>query len=169
MATNRLVTQNNGPPNIERGAVVNSISPITRDKISGVRRFSLADLESMGVTLQNRLRERYPHLTDKMFVGWIRGAMESNEHVFVRTEHAVGLASLIRDNLAIQNKVREVFVFCDEENTTEGKQIYSQIKAWATHLGATEVTVGTFSDVPVKMIEEVFGKLRSRVESVATV
>lgn len=122
-----------------------------------VRRFSLGDLEDKGVWLLNRLRERYPHISEQMFAGWLRGEMLSNECFFVCSPRAVAMAQVLREPLQPQPYVKEVFVLAMDGGEGEAAQMYGEFKRWAKHSGAERIEVGRFSDVPVSRLQSIFG------------
>lgn len=122
-----------------------------------VRRFSLGDLEDKGIWLLARLRERYPHISEHMFAGWLRGEMLSNESYFVCSPRAVAMAQILREPLEPQPYVKEVFVLAMDGGEDEAAQMYGEIKRWAQHSGAERIYVGRFTDVPVSRMQSIFG------------
>ena len=124
------------------------------------RRFNLPDMSEMGLWLFKRLESRYPTAPDSTFSGWLRGAMESNEYHFVRTDNAVGLAQIYRLPLDPQAHLTEVFVLVkDQDALPEGAEIYRAFKRWGESMGADEIIVERQTDVPREMIREALGKV----------
>src|SRR5712672_4228096 len=114
-----------------RGDVVEVITqqpyvPVT------IARFALPDLDVWGVHLMERLLSRFPHLNDRMFIGWLKGCMDSNEFLFIRSANAVALAMIVRSPLQPTADVQEVFVLtrgkgCEDE----GLAMYDEFRRWA--------------------------------------
>lgn len=137
-------------------SVPGSAYPVPPRNVS-IRRFGLADIEDMGMWLMTRLRERYPHVNDRMFIGWIRGCMESNEFLFIRSENAAGMAITDHRPLTSAPIVREVFLLSRNDDIMEAAQLYPHIRHWAESMGASEITIECFSDVPHEIVREVIG------------
>lgn len=133
-----------------------SLNPAELAKIT-VRRFSMTDIEALGAWLTERLRDKWPHLTDRHILGWLRGCMESREFLFLRAENATGLAEIVHDPLSPVPRIREVFVLCRKGFQHEGAAIYTHFKRWAESMRAGEIEVLTHSDVPNSMVKDVIG------------
>lgn len=145
-----------------RGDVVETLpqiyAPVT------VMRFALPDLDVWGVYLMERLRTRFPHLNDRMFVGWLKGCMESNEFLFIRTANAVALAQIVRSPLQPLADVQEVFVLVRAKDCEdEGLAMYDEFRRWAERMGARDLLVDQFTDVPKDAIQRRLGRLFNRV------
>ena len=125
--------------------------------ITVVHRFALPDLETMGAWLVERLRATYPHLPEHYIAPWLRGAMESNDNLFIRSDDAVLLAR--RNQRALDNRpyVEEVFCFVRNGATDEGANLYRELRRWSQGLNVTEIWVDYNSDVPLVRIEQVAG------------
>jgi len=139
-------------------ARANRPPPISPPDVN-VRRFGLADMEPMGMWLFERLVKHFPHLTDRIFSGWVRSLMNSNDMLFLRTNDAVCLAQLSRWPLDPVPYLEEVFVLCRNDALEEGAALYSAMYSWAKGAGATEMVVDRFSDVPRDMIVKAIGKV----------
>jgi hypothetical protein len=146
-----------------RGDVVEVIAqqpylPVT------ITRFALPDLDVWGVLLMERLMSRFPHLNDRMFIGWLKGCMESNEFLFVRSEHAVALAQIVRSPLQPMADVQEVFVLMrGKGGEDEGLAMYDEFRHWAERMGARDLLVDIFTDVPKDAIQRRLGRLYNRI------
>ena len=126
-------------------------------------RVSMPDLDAWGPWLLKRLKHRFPHLSDRMFHGWLRGCMESNEFLFVRSTNAIGLAQVVRSPLQPMADVMEVFVLLKEEQIAEGVAIYDEFRRWTLNMGARDLIVDNFTDVPKEVIQANLGRLYNRV------
>ncbi len=148
-----------GPPREPPAAAVTQTGSgyVTPPRMTSIRRFGMADIEDMGMWLMTRLRERYPHVNDRMFIGWIRGCMESNEFLFIRSENAAGMAIIDHRPLTSAPIVREVFLLSRNDDLMEAAQLYPHIRQWAESMAASEITIECFSDVPHEIVREVIG------------
>lgn len=126
------------------------------------RRFYLPDISDKGLWLVERLRARYPHLQDNNIVGWLRGAIDSNEYLFIRTEHAFAMAQMMRETLSPHPIVFERFMLHEEGTTkeetalylAEAKYLYGEMMKWAANVGAREVVVEQWTDVKTEDIKD---------------
>lgn len=125
--------------------------------ITVVHRFGLPDLETMGAWLVERLRATYPHLPSHYTAPWLRGAMESNDNLFIRSDDAVLLARRNQRALSNQPFVEEVFCFVRNGAIDEGANLYRELRRWSMGLNVTEICVDYNSDVPLEKIEQVAG------------
>ena len=123
-----------------------------------VHRFGLPDLETMGAWLVERLRVRYPHLPEHYIAPWLRGAMETNDNLFIRTTDTVLLARRNQQALDNQPYVEEVFCFIRNGAEAEAPSLYAMLKNWSTGLSATEIRVDYNSDLSLDMIETTIGE-----------
>jgi hypothetical protein len=124
-----------------------------------VRRFDLGDIDRMGMWMIQRLRKVFPEADDRMIIGWLRACILSNEHFFVCTENAVGLAIMSREPLHTTPIVDEIFVLCRDGAVHEGVEIYKEMKRWTGNLGARRCQVRTDGDVSREKIKQAFGTL----------
>ena len=122
-----------------------------------VHRFGLPDINESGSWLTTRLRAKYPHLTDRGITSWFRGIMESAEYLFIRRNRGVMLAQIVKDPLSINPIVREIFCLAQEGGVEEAATLYDDLRRWAESLGAVEIIVESFSDVPKTQIAEALG------------
>lgn len=138
-----------------------------------IRRFVLPDLNDKGPWLLGRLQLKYPALQDKQFAGWLRGKVDSSEVLFIRTEHAVALAEIVHESLSSQPTVIERFVLVEDKTNddqlAEAVALYKDIQRWALGLGAAEIRVDVFSDVPKALIKDTLGRIFIREEMFARV
>lgn len=151
---------------------LNAVQPLPMVE-SSMRRFLLPDLNDKGIWLIGRLQVRYPHLQDRQLIGWFRGLIDSNESLFIRTDHAVALAQIVHESLSPQPDVVERFVLCEESkspdkddreretgrNIAEAMSLYNDIMRWSETLGARRVSVNRFTDVPRDMLKEHLGRM----------
>jgi len=123
-----------------------------------VHRFTLVDLNGYGWMVA-RLKERYPAKSDGQLLGWLRGIFPTNEHFFLCSPHAVMLARFEQDYFAQVPIVVERFVLVEKpEYVHEAEALYDHLARWAVGLGAVEMQVGVFSDVPPAYLKERFGR-----------
>lgn len=122
-----------------------------------IRRFCQPDLSEMGVWLISRLKQKFEGMSDQAALGWLRGIMVSSEYNFVRNEGAVLLAQVLRAGIDPQPQVREIFCLCQDGFLKDGQDLYRHLARWAKNVGAEEIAVLNFSDVPKPMIEEAMG------------
>lgn len=132
------------------------------------RRFGLADLSEMGAWLLWRLKDRYPHLDERNLAGWLRGMIDSNEYLFVRTRNAVALAQIqhraldplpIVDELFVLAKGRDSDGVVEKGALAEAAELYGEFLRWARSLGATEIAIERYTDVPRDQIKERLGRV----------
>lgn len=143
--------------------VVEIIAPQPYQPVS-IARFALPDLDVWGVYLMERLLSRFPHLNDRMFIGWLKGCMESNEFLFIRSVNAVALAMIVRSPLQPTADVQEVFVLtrgsgCEDEALA----MYDEFRRWAERMGARDLLVDIFTDVGKDAIQRRLGRLYNRI------
>src|SRR5258708_4882023 len=86
-----------------------------------VRRFGMPELDKHGNFLVERLKTRYPQLTDRNIFSWLRGSLESNEVQIICTAHAIGMAQITHEPLDTQPIVKEVFVFVRFDKMEKGE------------------------------------------------
>lgn len=114
--------------------------------------------------LFERLKGRFPHLSQGMFFGWLNSCLESNEFIFVQSTNAVGMAQLVRSPLQPQNDVQEVFVLTRGKGyDDEALAIYDAFRRWAEHIGARDLMVDIFTDLERDLIQRGLGRLYNRV------
>jgi hypothetical protein len=121
-------------------------------------RFFLPDFQAKGGWLLRRLAEKYKNSSEHELASWIRSVTTSDQFLFVHTENAVALAQITREALSAKPRVKELFVLCaNEENPEdyeEGAYLYTVMRDWAFSIGAYELIVETFSDVPRDMVKQ---------------
>ncbi len=121
------------------------------------RRFGMADLNDMGPWLIDRLQKKFPHLHTRMLSGWLSGAMGSNEFLFLRTDNACGMAALINEPMSAAPVIREVFVLSRNGDLNEASAFYPAFRRWAKQIGASDMVIEQFSDVPHEIVRDVVG------------
>ena len=127
------------------------------------RRFTVPDFNTYGMWIISRLKAKFPTMTDKTALGWLRGLMESNEYYFVTNEKAVLLAQMVHAGLDPAPKVREIFCLCQDGQMQAGADLYRSLAGWAKNIGTDEIIVMRLTDVSKPMIEEALGgKVASR-------
>ena len=123
------------------------------------RPFNLADLTGAGSWLIPRLKERYPLKNDGQLLGWLRGSIPDNANLFLRTAHAVILARCEQGFFATSPTAVECFVLASApEFLGEAQALYDDMERWAQRIGASEMQVNVFSDVPPAYLKERFGR-----------
>lgn len=121
------------------------------------RRFGMADLNDMGSWLIDRLQKKFPHLYTRMLSGWLSGAMGSNEFLFLRTDNACGMAVMTNNPMQEQPVVTEVFVLSRNGDLAEAATFYPAFRRWAKQIGASDMVIEQFSDVPHEIVRDVVG------------
>jgi hypothetical protein len=134
-----------------------------------VRRVTRPDLMDKAPFLCRRLREKYPHKQDRELHGWLATCCDSNEYFFARSDRAYILALSTRDYLDDRPSVREIFALAettndkhpkgsdaekyqDQQNAIaryEAASLYGDLIRWCQAIGADELMVDKFSDVPL--------------------
>ena len=159
---------------VERGApgeMPPSATAYHQSSPSGTERFFIADIDRVGTWLVKRIRERYAFMDERQILTWLRSVMSSNEWLFIKTQHAVGLANMQRMPMRMVPFVQEVFVLImdanEESQIEEGLNIYRHFRKWADSMSASELRVDIFSDVPLKYQKKEFGQLYLREIAVA--
>ena len=137
-----------------------------------IMRFSPGDFQELGEWLLWRLKDRFPHVTQSMLAGWLRGEMVNNEVMFLRLGNAVGLASIGHKNIMDPRPIiEEIFVLIkgrdadaviEKAHLAEGARLYEEFKRWGETIGASEMLVERMSDVPREMIKAALGRVWAR-------
>jgi hypothetical protein len=155
------------------------------------RRFDLPDVHGAGRWLVPRLAEAWPHWQQAAIHGWLRSIIGSNEYNFVRTDHAVALASIVHEKISPAPIVKEIFVVHEdlpqprtpnptaeeveniksthEQYLMEATSLYDDLFRWTFNVGASEFQSAAprvFADVPHDVLSEKmrisFGKCYER-------
>ena len=124
-----------------------------------VRRMGLADLDEMGAWLIQRLTTVHPEATPREIMGWLRGAIASNEVWLVRSAHCAAMAQVVRLPLERQPIATELFVFAQDGFLEEAAELYRPMASWAAHLDCSRLEVERCSDVARRDIRDVVGPL----------
>lgn len=124
-----------------------------------LRRFDLGDIEDMGAWLLRRLGPRYPHLSEKNIAGFLRSCVAMNTFLFLRTRDAVCLAQATHRPLMPGVIVEEIFCLQRGKSWDEARGLYPRMLEWAKGLGAAELYVDIFSDVPKAEIQDELGRV----------
>jgi hypothetical protein len=139
--------------------------PATAEKLelpqpNTVRRFALPDLSTHGTWLLPRLTTAFPHLNDRMVLGWIRNLLYDNSNLFLYQDHSVALFQLTSVfSLAPKPEIIERFVFCQDGFQKEGANFYEEVGRWAKSQGVERVRVEELSDVPHDLIKDKIGRI----------
>ena len=140
------------------------------DEFFRLRRVARHDLMEKGQWLCKRLKERWPHLQNGSLLGWLINCCDSNEYLFIRTDKAFLLAQMQKEFVEPYPWVKELFVlaetsdakwpkdsdgetFQSQENASAVHQaavLYEDLLRWAEKIGANEIIVDKFSDVPLE-------------------
>lgn len=142
--------------------------------LAEIRRFTLPDMDRVGVWLVPRLIQVYPHLNNRTIIGWLRGMMYDNEYLFLWQPNSVALAQMERaQTLAPRPMVRERFIFCrdpkDKKNQEEAGAFYERFATWARQSGCDTLLVMEKSDVPEEMVKKQLTRLFTRTQTFAKV
>jgi hypothetical protein len=138
-----------------------------------ISRFEIGDLSRHGGWLIPKLVAAL-ELPEQRLGGWLRGMIDTNEHLFLTQEHSVALAELQRANgLADKPIVRERFVLAEDvenpEHVKEAAGFYDEFHRWAKNLGAEIIIVEELSNVPHELIKERLGRIYQRQQQFARV
>lgn len=135
-----------------------------------VTRFGLPDINDLGMWIVGRLRPKFPHFQDNQLIAMFRARVDSNECLFRRTKHAVAMAELVHETMSPDTRIVERFVLVkDPKYVSEAVQLYDEILRWANSIGAKEIAVCEFTDVPKADIQTKLGRLYVRETIVAKV
>jgi hypothetical protein len=130
------------------------------------RRFVLPDWTDTRNWLLPRLKVKWPHLQDNQVDGWIRSIIDSPEFMFIRTGNAVACAQMVRDTLSPVPEAVEKFVLAKDreeaEHIRECLYLYGDLIRWAQNIGARDMTVEQFTDVPHPVIAQRLGRVFTR-------
>lgn len=147
-------------------AVTPVLAPATMpiDMNETVTKFNVPDLNTHGAWLLERLRKRYPHVTDQRIAGWLRCMIGTHTALFIKATDTVGLA-VIGDSSAFDVRpiVEEVFVYsAPDADRGRGCLIYKRFLAWARSMNAAELRVEADTDVPRELVQQIVGRVRKR-------
>jgi len=125
-----------------------------------IRRFQVPDIDRHPWLIK-RFVAAYPHITERMLPGWLRGIIYQNEFLFLYQDHSVALAQAVRpDPFTPDLIVRERFVWAEAPRyVEEAAQFYGRFKLWAKQQSAGRVVVEEQTDVPHEMIQQQLGIL----------
>lgn len=130
------------------------------------RNFVLPDWTDTRNWLLPRLQVKWPHLQAVQVDGWVRSIIDSREFMFIRTQSAVACAQVTRDTLSPVPEALEKFVIAkDRENKdhiAECLHLYGDLVRWAQNIGARDMIVEQFTDVPHKELADCLGRLFTR-------
>lgn len=142
--------------------------PSTAEKLDAqpinIRRFSEADLSEHGGWIMRRLIERYPHQNERGIANFLRGLLNSNEHLFLYQDHAVALAQVVRTfSLEALPIVQERFVWAEDPSNAlhihAAAAFYDWFASWAKGMETDKIVVEEMTDVPHEKIKEKLGRL----------
>ena len=120
------------PPAPEPKRVFDTTTPAE----TTVHRFTLNDLPRYADKLYPHLKERFPHLHERMYGSWLRSCITDNATFFVCGNATVAMAKMVHDPLDPRPMVDVVFCLGDE---SEFVPIYKEMLRWAKDLGAPEM------------------------------
>lgn len=128
-----------------------------------IRRFYEADL-CTHTWIMARLMERYPLQNERALATFLRGLLNSNEHLFLYNDNGCALAQVIRTfTLDAEPIVQERFVWCADPNnalqTSAAAEFYAEFDRWAKSMGISKMFVEEWTDVPHDKIREKLGRL----------
>lgn len=139
------------------------------DEFFRMRRVARHDLMDKGPWLCKRLKEHWPHMQDRQILGWLQTCCDSNEYLFIRMDKAFLLAQMHREFIEPYPWVKELFCLAETDNSKypEGSDnenykkdqndrarhqallLYEDLLRWAQSIGANEIIVDKFTDVPL--------------------
>lgn len=129
-----------------------------------VRRVGLPDLQDKHRFLCARLKERWPHLQDRIIFGWLQGICGMNDFLFVRSERAFALFQKKQEFIDAFPIIEEVFVLAEDSNSPDPEHkrveneialdqafaLYDDALRWAQSLRASRIEVGIFCPFEIK-------------------
>lgn len=128
--------------------------PEVQHDVVTVRRFGLADLQTHGLWLYEKLQARFPHVAQQHLTAWIRGAIETNQFFFVCTDKAVGMAQSNHRPLEPTAFVDVVFVeSLDDADRSHEPAIYGEMTRWGKGMGASELNYGELTNDQIAAIK----------------
>jgi hypothetical protein len=133
---------------------------------SNIWRFSLGDLNRFGSWLLPRLVESRKQ-PEQWVAGWLRGLIDSREHLFLAQANSVGLAEIWHTGgLLDPVAVRERFVLANGEvHFAEAVAFYEEFARWAKQLGSETLYILECSDVPSGMIKARIGTIFAKQQA----
>lgn len=132
-------------------------------EILTARRIIPPDFDNIGMWMIDRISRRYTNMTHRQILSWLRSVMDSSSYLFITNGPAVLLARMGPKELDPCPYVQEVFCLCQDGGFMAGAELYGDLLRWAKQLGAEQVGVMNFSDVPRPMVEETIGeKMKNR-------
>ena len=124
------------------------------------RRFEIPDIDRHGGWVLERLQKVYKDKTPQQIVAFLRGAVYSNEMLFLYKEHGVALAAIWRPHpLEPKPIIQEVFVLAEPGFEAEAADFYDNIAEWARRQDIDTILVEELSDVPHEAIKEKLGRV----------
>jgi hypothetical protein len=130
------------------------------------RRVTLPDLWENGTWLIERLKVKYPNLSDQVMHGWLRSKLEGNEWLFLTNDYGMCLFEMIHETLTPQCSIIERFILArdikDAECIRKAGLLYADVWRWAVSMGARDIIVEQFCDIPRKQMKEHLGELYIR-------
>lgn len=150
-------------PRDEGGKLLGGV-PLLRGFDAGppIHRFDMPDQQDMGQWLYERLREKYLHLNERTYPGWIRGWMVSNDFLFIRTADAVALFERFNVPFDPRPAARELFAYQRQDVPVEMEALYEYFEIWCRNQGVGYIECARDTDFPVKHIKDVILCLRNR-------
>ena len=124
------------------------------------RRFEIPDIDRHGGWLLERLQKVYKDKTPQQIVAFLRGAVYSNEMLFLYKEHGVALAAIWRPHpLEPKPIIQEVFVLAEPGYEADAADFYDNFAQWAKRQDIDTILVEELTDVPHEAIKEKLGRV----------
>ena len=124
------------------------------------RRFEIPDIDRHGGWLLERLQKAYKGRTQLQIVQLLRGAIYSNDFLFLSKEHGAALAAVWRPHpLEHDPVIQEVFVLAEPGYEAEAADFYDHFAEWARRKSIDTILVEELSDVPHEAIKEKLGRV----------
>lgn len=141
---------------------------------NAIRRFEIADLSRHGGWILKRLTQQYPHIPERSLGAFLYQMVSNNEFSFLCSEHAVGLAALVKGNaLTAVPLIQEQFCWAEDpsnkSHVAAAADFYGEWRTWASNMSLDVLVVMENSDVPSDQIEKQLGPLRKKPQVFARV
>ena len=127
-----------------------------------VRRVLPTELEAVS-WIMPMLQEDFGNPPLEVVLRWMRIWCSDNQYSFVRTENAVGLACLDREDMRFYSLVRERFTYVKPGCLAEGLDIYRHWFQWGKTAKAERFEFTMVDGAPVGPIKRMFAAVQGKV------
>jgi hypothetical protein len=138
-----------------------------------VRRFELPDLDRHAKWFMARFLQAFPHLNERLAIGFLRGIIYNNEYMFLFQEHGVALAQMMQDHAlgAGTPVIWERFVWVEDPTDVDMQKaaatFYTRFVEWGQRMGVRTMVLEESSDVPSDRIKALVGRVFERTQRYA--